>query len=261
MNAYWMTVTPAIAEEWLKMNGRNRPVKQEHVRYLAKEMEAGRWQENGETIKRNGTTLQDGQHRLLACIKAKTSFRTLVVEGLPDSIFKSVDVGCVRSGADTLAVMGEKNTKRLAGALKIVEAYMTGTMENRQSKYSNAEVEELLEKYPGIRESVNRTDINSRLVPPSVMAACHFLFAQKDELLAELFLQQVLKGNDLKEGEPTYVLRERLVRNSLEKAKIAPAYIAALLIKAWNHTRAGNKIKHLRYRERGEAREGFPLVA
>jgi hypothetical protein len=261
MKTYWMTITPAIAEEWLKTNGRNRPVKEAHVRYLAREMEAGRWQENGETVKRNGTTLLDGQHRLLACVKAKTPFRTLVVEGLDDSIFRSVDGGIGRSGADTLAVMGEKNTKRLAAALVIVENYMTGAMETGRKKFSNAEVEELLEKYPKLRDSVNRSDINTRLVPPSVMAACHFLFAQKDEVLAELFVQQVLKGNDLKEGEPTYVLRERLVRNSLEKAKLTPPYIAALLIKAWNHTRAGNRIKHLRYRERGDARETFPLVA
>jgi hypothetical protein len=56
-------------------------------------------------IKRNGTTLLDGQHRLLACIKAKTNFRTLVVDGLDDSIFDSVVTGIGRSGADTLAVM------------------------------------------------------------------------------------------------------------------------------------------------------------
>ena len=260
MNTTWKTITPELANEWLASNDRNRPVKQNHVRNLAREMQEGRWKENGETIKRNGTTLIDGQHRLLACIRAKTSFRSLVVEGIDSDVFDSIDSGICRSGSDTLAVLGEKNTKRLAASLIIVERYMTGTMETGTRKFSNSEIENLLLKYPKIRESVRRSDFNTRLVPPSLVSALHFLFSQKDAHLADLFMQKMLKGNELEEGDPVYVLRERLVRNSLEKAKLSPVYISALIIKAWNFMRNGQRIYHLRYRERGDSRETFPLI-
>lgn len=111
MNAYWKTITPEIAHEWLRGNTINRPVKQHYVRMLASDMELGRWKRNGETIKRNGRLLLDGQHRLLACIMANTPFETLVVDGIDRDVFPTIDDGCPRSRIDTLAVAGEKITR------------------------------------------------------------------------------------------------------------------------------------------------------
>lgn len=258
---YWKTITPSLASEWLRTNSRNRPVKDHHVRYLAGEMTAGRWQENGETIKKNGDKLLDGQHRLLACVRAGVPFRSLVVEGLNDSVFMSIDGGVGRSGSDTLSVMGEKNTKRLAAALSIVESYFTGTMGPKRKKFSNLQIEDLLLKHPGIRASVNLQLVSSKLAPPATMAAFHYLFSQKDKAMADEFIEKVLKGHNMTPGDPACAMRERLIRNSLDKAKLEPDYIAALLIKAWNATRGGQQIKSLSFRDRGEQREAFPLIA
>lgn len=259
MKHYTITMTPQIAEEWLKANTRNRPVKEAHVRHLAREMAAGRWKENGESIKRNGTALLDGQHRLLACVKCGKPFRTLVVEGLPSDVFDTIDQCVPRSGSDTLAVMGEKNTKRLSAALGLLDKYITGRMAG-SVKYSNADIEELLLRHPGIRSSTERSDLKTRLLPPALASFLHYIFSQKDPALADQFMDQVLRGKGLSEGQPVYLLRERLVDNSLAKAKLSPAYIAALAIKAWNFTRAGKSITYLRFRDRGEAAEAFPIA-
>jgi len=223
-------------------------------------MELGRWKENGETIKRSGSNLIDGQHRLLACVSSKTPFHTLIVDGLTDDIFDSIDANVSRSASDTLSVLGEKNTQRLASALSFVHRYMAGSLEKNRGKVSNFDVQELLARYPSMRSSVSHAGFVTGLVPFTTVAGLHYLFSRKDETLALRFMHQLIKGQDLREGSPVYVLRERLVQNSMAKAKLTNPYIAAIIIKTWNYTRAGSRVKYLRFRERGESRETFPLI-
>lgn len=255
-----MTITPQQAEIFLAGNTHNRPMNDGHVRLLMREMQGGRWKLNGDTIRFNGTRLLDGQHRLEACRRAGVAFTTVVVEGLPNDVFDTIDCGRRRNGGDTLALRGEKHTTKLAGTLQFVGRYITGRME-KCVRYSNTEIEQLLEQYPGVRDSVQRClSDNKRLLPFSVLAGCHYLFSQKDSALADRVVEQIIKGSNLQEGEPMYLLRERLVQNSLAKAKLSPTYMAALFVKAWNHTRDGTKIRQLRYTEEGDRTEDFPAV-
>lgn len=260
MKVTTMLITPQMAEEMLKGNVHNRPMSETHVRELMREMESGRWKLNGDTICFNGKCLLDGQHRLEACRRSGVPFTSLVVEGLPDDVFDTKDCGKRRSASDTLALRGEQNTTKLAAVLAFVDRYMTGRMD-QCVRYSNTEVEQLLERYPRARKSVSVCmSKTTPLLPFSVLAGCHYLFAHKDEALADLVVLQVCKGANLKEGDPIYILRERLLQNSLAKAKLSPTYMAALFIKAWNYTRAGRQLRQLRYRECGISPEPFPVV-
>lgn len=260
MKTTTLTITPEQAEEMLKGNVCNRPLNEAHVRVLMREMQNGRWKLNGDTICLNGSRLIDGQHRLEACRRAGVPFTTIVVEGLSEDVFDTKDCGKRRSASDTLSLRGERNTARLAATLQFVDRYMTGRMETFV-RYTNTEVEELLVKYPGARVSVSKCiNDTKRLLPFSVLAGCHYLFAQKDAVLADRVIEMILKGANLQEGEPMYVLRERLLQNSMAKAKLSGPYLAALFIKAWNHVRSGNRVRFLRYRELGENPEPFPVV-
>jgi hypothetical protein len=253
------TITPAIAQKMLKMNIGNRALTIWHVEELAKEIRAGRWRVNGDMIRISITgRVLDGQHRLAAIVKTKMTIQTWVMEGLEDDIFDTIDVGKKRSQGDTLGCLGEKNAYRLSSALILIDKYCTGRVQNNIS-YSNGEVEELLEKYPGARDSI-QTKCKTKLILPSVLDACHFLFSSKDAKLTGEFVEKVLRGAGLEEGDPWYVLRERLVANSLAKAKLNKAYIFALCIKAWNHARVGKKIQHLKLNERDGKLVEFPVV-
>ena len=55
-------ITPKQAEKYLEENiENNRPILDRHVAVLARDMKAGNWVQNGETIKFNGTgALLDG---------------------------------------------------------------------------------------------------------------------------------------------------------------------------------------------------------
>ena len=260
MNVNLMTITPEWAQKTLdEKNTGNRPMNKSHVKALAKEMLRGTWKVNGDTICLNGSKLIDGQHRLAAVALSGVPITSLVVEGLPSDVFDTKDVGKRRSAADTLGTRGEQNACRLAASLVMIDRYVTCRM-GRSVEYSNTEIEELLEKYPEARNSVQTSTATKGLIFPSVLDACHYLFSRKDPELADEFVAKVLRGTGLEEGTPWYVLRERLVSNSLSKAKLSRTYMMALCIKAWNHARAGNKVKALRWREDGKAVESFPVV-
>ena len=46
-----MTITPQIAQEWTTLNTRNRAVRYTKVAQYARDMKAGNWMLNGETVK------------------------------------------------------------------------------------------------------------------------------------------------------------------------------------------------------------------
>lgn len=260
MKAELKTITPEWASKTLaEKNAGNRSMNRIHVESLAKEMKRGKWKVNGDTICLNGTRLIDGQHRLAAVALSGVTIQSFVIEGLPSDVFDTKDVGKRRSAGDTLGVRGEQNACRLAAVLSLIDKYMTGRSDKTVT-YSNTEMEELLEKYPDARESLQTSHSTKGLITPSVLDACHYLFSRKDREMADEFVEKVLRGTGLEEGSPWYVLRERLVGNSLAKAKLSRPYMMALCIKAWNLARAGNTVRFLRWREKGDAAEQFPVI-
>lgn len=66
------TITPDRAKQLLEMNTRNRNVLHSNLDILTEEIRKGRFVANGDAIRiaKDGTIL-DGQHRLLACVRAK----------------------------------------------------------------------------------------------------------------------------------------------------------------------------------------------
>lgn len=256
------TITPAWSEKILKnCNVRNRAVNMRHVAELAAEMKAGRWQVNGDTIRISiDNILIDGQHRLIAVVTSGITIQALVVTGLPSDVFGTIDCGKNRSPGDALGVRGEKNAYRLASVVVAVDKYMTGRAD-KYTDYSNTEIAELLdEKYPDIRESLQLSAKGKGIIPPSILDACHYIFKKKDPVLADEFVNKVIKGIGLDEGDPFHVLRERLLKNSVSKAKLEKSYIMALCIKAWNSARMGMKLRYLRWRDAGDFREEFPVA-
>jgi hypothetical protein len=260
MNPKLETITPQIAARLLESNIANRPLTEMHVAFLVKEMRSGRWKVNGDMIRISKRhVIIDGQHRLHAIVKSGITIQSWVMRGLSDDVFDTIDVGKRRSAGDTLGCRGEKNAHRLAAALIIIDKYMTGRVE-KSVQYANTEVEGLLLKYPDVRSSVFTGMKGTGLILPSVLDACHYLFSKKDADMAESFLQKVVKGIGLEEGDPWYVLRERLLQNSISSAKLSKALMMALCIKAWNAARQGKRITKLQLNIVDGKMEAFPVM-
>lgn len=254
------TITPHWAKKTLdEKNIGNRPMNKKHVTALAAEILNGRWKINGDTICLNETRLIDGQHRLAAVVLADKPIQSFVVDGLPSDVFDTKDIGKRRGAGDVLSILGHKNARRLGAALAMVDKYVTGRVES-SATYSNTEIEGLIEKYPDLAASIQTQLRGSSLLPLSVFDGCYYLFFQKDQQLANIFVEKISRGTGLEEGTAWYALRERLVVNSISKAKLTRPYLMALCIKAWNHARAGTNVKYLRWREKGDAPEPFPVI-
>lgn len=249
------TITPDIARMYLAKNTRNRPLNMRAVKKYADAIKRGEWKLNGETIKMNDDVLIDGQTRLHAIITAGLPIQTYVIKGLTSDVFDSIDIGNIRTTPDIFSLMGESYCAKMSSALIMVDKYLTGRVSTSNS-YTVQQMKKLLEDHPNIRFSCRDVKDTKRIISPSLLTACHYLFSKMDEELANNFVNKLITGAGLVEGDPIYVLRERLINNNLSKAKLKRDYLMAIVIKSWNALRTNTELKTLRYMEN----ESFPLI-
>jgi hypothetical protein len=251
-----ITITPDVAAIMLQRNTHNRPMNAGHVRTLMREMQAGRWVENGDTICFSQNALVDGQHRLEAIRRSGCTIRAIVVSDVGESTLPTKDAGRRRNAADALHLRGEKNCVKMASSLALIERYKTNRMTYWES-FTNTEVCALVEKYPDVRESIRICAINNkRIMQMSIMVAGHYLFAEKCRPRADEFVKQICDGVGLESDMPVYLFRERMLQNATSKSKLGAFYVFALLVKAWNAERMNIRMRTLKF-AKGEQ---FPQV-
>lgn len=253
-------ITPEFADYCLKnLNGRNRPLTQKVIEDYAASILAGRWHitDAGIAFGSDGMLL-NGQHRLHAVVRAKTSIRIWIFRDLDPSSFPFFDIGKKRGGSDVLGILGEVNTKHLSSILVLIDRYKNNGLTGAKS-YRTDEFEGLIEKYPNARESVKLAPHATGLLPPSVLSACYFIFSELDPVKAEAFVSAIVHGDALERENPWRLLRERLIQNRVSKAKLSKVYLLALTIKTWNAVRSGKAVKALKFTELGN-KEAFPVA-
>lgn len=244
-----MTITPTMAELMLATNTGNRTVGPSKVTEYASAMKHGDWRLTGETVifSKQGI-LNDGQHRLLACIQAQVSFVTDVRFGVERDTFDCVDIGQKRSAAQVLGIEGEQNAAVLAGALRMLISYRMKNYHLNIKGVQPSIIAEVLHKNPKMRDSSARAQSTYRefkLIPPSALCLCHFLFASINKEEADQFMLDLGAGVSMKKDDPVMALR-RFAMNSPLTGKTASAFFVPLIIRTWNARRAGIDIKHLR---------------
>lgn len=262
-------VTPRMAEQWLDQNLdteylKNRRVSDKTVASYAKDMAAGRWALNGESIKFSSDGhLVDGQHRLFACIEANTPFRTVVVKGVPREAFDTLDSGKKRTLADVLSSRRETDASHLATALNHLYRYLNNTFVNRGGggQPTKREGEALLAQHPDLRDHIKlgRT-LGGSFRIPGLWIMLSYLMYQKSPEMHGWFTNALLNGTDMKEGDAVLLLRDRLKANyNASRAKrLDTIDMAALTIKAWNYHREDQSIKLLKWNREGN--EPFPRI-
>lgn len=254
-------ITPVMAEQFLASNDNNRKRILRVVEKYARDMGTGNWALNGQTIKISKTgKLLDGQHRCFAAVRAGRSFHSIVVRGLPDEIFDTLDSGPVRSLGEILATRGERNANALAAALQKLWLYQQDMPTFHAWRGSHAELLRVLEQNPRIRESVNLT--LSRLhdvLPGGIAGATHYLAARVDRERADWFVMRTGDGVGLGLDDPIRRFRELLLRDRRNKRNpLREVEKWALAIKAINAFFQGTEVKLLVWRP--GAGEGFPRL-
>jgi len=234
-----MTVTPALAQEWATLNTRNRPVRYSRVERFARDMKAGKWLLNGETVKIavNGTIL-DGQHRLYACIQSGVSFETVVIRGLPLEAQDTIDTGAARTMADQFGLRGEKCGTLLAAITRWAFAWLKGVRMTGHANASptHAEMIALLEAEPRLRDATAWADHarkEFRPVTGSVYGMAWLLFHGSDDLAAEVFLRKVITGEDCPAGHPALAFRNRMMTARDDGQRLNQHEQLGYMIMAW----------------------------
>ncbi|MFA7185855.1 MAG: hypothetical protein WC082_13220 [Victivallales bacterium] len=245
-----VTVTPEMAKIFLKHNTGNRRISDAVNQRYSRIMKAGDWRFNGQTIVfSNMGRLIDGQHRLKAIIRSGLTLPMLVVYGIEDENFKTMDQGCKRTTGQVLNILECKNSNTLAAALRIAYIYFEVDPNLNCSSTAYVYNEALLnfrEQHPEMEQSVAIAGAAKGICSTSALAFCHFVFARKCPQFADLFINQLISGEDLHAGHPVLALRNHLIRNKHNKAKLPVRELIVLIFKAWNYCRKMQKIKCLK---------------
>lgn len=237
------TITPEMAQRWLRGNTKNRHHSSSVVREYARAMLENRWRVNGESIKLTADDrLLDGQHRLLACIEADCEFKSYVVRGIDGDTFDTIDTGKKRTAGDILGIDGCRNFNAVAAAVRWVTLIRSGLFRMSSCKMSADEVRLFWAAEMEIEESTARAMAAKRMLAPGLAGGLHYLFSKKDPEQADRFFQDIGNGVDLKGGDAVFVLRERVIKDRMSKSKLLQEEVAALCIRAWNHRRERNDV-------------------
>lgn len=247
-------LSPALAEEMLRGNVTNRHLSEKAVNRYAKDMLAGNWKANGESIKisKDGRLL-DGQHRLHAVAQSGCMIPMVIVRGVEESAVDTIDIGKKRSFGDWLGIQGEKNTTTLAAGLSLLEVYKEHYRNNDfihgHSGCGFIELEKILEANPQIRISAAKAKQleAKRWFSPSVLCVAHYLFQQAAPHLVDDFFHGLSTGINLGEHSPILTLRNMSIRWTSYHQKPKLYEMLAYLIHAWNAYVRGKTAKNIRF--------------
>lgn len=262
-----VTVTPALAKEWLEHNQDNRPVRMARVSHYAHQIKLGQWTLTGQPILFDSSgRLATGQHRLLACIQADTPFTTMVVRGIDPGAVKNIDTGASWSYADIAQAAGFKDSLQRVAAIRVALMLdqqrpgdsldrwrASGT--NRSSIHipSITEVLEFAEAYAALCDrmlkAVYQKTSKKLLHPTSTFGGLFLHLYPKNSRRCDEFFAKLASGADLRSDDPIFRLREHLIQNAntrLARGKRRGSWSMVIAIKAWNAWMRGEPVKLLR---------------
>lgn len=259
-----ITLTPDKAMELLEHNTLNRPLNDQHVQRIARQIIADKWKFNGDTIKvSNDGAVLDGQHRLWATIEAKKPIETIIVYGIERDAFATIDtLRKPRSGSDVLALNGASRYRNImAAALGWLLRYQRKTLEDYRApknRIENSDIEAAFASHPGIARAAERAAGLRRLANPSIMAFVYYVMTNHNAPLAERMMETLINPANVSVNDPFFRLRNYFTSDH-HKAK-DPLYTIALVFKAANAAHRGRKIEVLNWKHQGKKVEAFPIL-
>lgn len=246
-----MSISPKLAEHMLSYNDRNRPLSAGVVREYSRQMQDRLWRYTRvPVIFSNKGRLIDGQHRLTACMESGVPLKADVAFGADDESFYCIDVGKKRTSADIFSINGVKDAPLMAAATAWVYNYDTqGNLRRRGASDNRLTSFELYEAYcnlPGLHDSAwsGRLVAKSKIAPPSLVCALHYICARKCRRAADDFFRKVGEGIGFSDkNDPAFKLHKQLIENALNNEKLTYPTIAAMFLKTWNASRGGRPIR------------------
>lgn len=258
-----LQVGPEQAQKWLASNVSNRTVRPSRVRDYAAAMTKGRWMYTADPIRFDEDgRLIDGQHRLMAVVRAGVDVQIQVVRGLDRQAQDAVDTGAARTASDALKVRGFKHTAQLASTVPLVNWLLKDA--SSAATYTRDEVVHWAEVHDGLADTVELAVRNRNLLPCALapFAASHYAarrVASDAEAPETFFIEQLVDTIGLTSASPAratrrYLLGLREDKRAQNKANKAATVLA--LLEGYRHFRDGERLFTLR-----APRRGWPIDA
>lgn len=243
-------IGPETAQEWLRRNVHNRPVKGNLVRKYVQDMTNGTWPMTGEAVKFSTQgVLLDGQHRLLAICQTGATVPCLVVFGIDPDAQKHMDTGGKRLLSDQLSLAGYQNTTTLAAAARLALAWSTDRL--GVARYlSDAEMRRFVDQNPSL---VVTTDLATKLkhkgldLPPSAVASMVWRLMDLGYPLdaIERWLTDLAEMRTTGPGDPKHTLLLRLSVARRSREKLSQDTCLSFLVRTWNAEVTNGRLKKL----------------
>jgi hypothetical protein len=243
-----VTLTPALAKLLIERNEKNRPVSETNLDRLKRDILAGRWKFNGETIiVSHDGKLNDGQHRCRAVMETGKPVETVIVFGPERESRMTLDQGVIRTVGHYLGMHGHTDANAMASVANLVLQFRDNGVLSTSAKDRPTKSETLLvaEHYVDIIDSLKAVSRKgaTALASRTMLAFCHWAMAKaSNQGAADLFFDHLLGGAGLEIGNPILYCRNRLVAT-----KTSPRINdrAELIFRSWNAWRRRETIERL----------------
>lgn len=228
-----------------RKNQHNRTISDDIVQRYAQMMEAGAWDyQNGTTIVfgMDGNLL-DGQHRLAAAVRSNIPYTTIVVHTRSDTAFATIDQHRLRSLASVVRLSGFTSIEDhcLAAGFRWCVLMREGRMRSVSNGSASNNVAEVVSALPTMQNVVSvfeRTKGLRWFGGPMIGCAAHLWDYQPDKAIR--FVDGIVTGADLNQGDPRLVLRNRVLAD--KPLRRNPNELVSIMVKAWNAWFEGRKI-------------------
>lgn len=260
-------ITPEVAKNMIDKNTNNRRLREATVLFYTRQMKDGQWKsDTGECIKisKSGVIL-DGQHRLHAVIKSGRSIQFHLAMNLDESVFDVLDTGLSRNSNDAFKIKGIPNPNIVPSIIGAWHMLKNGKASERGShKYMKPSVSETLELYyenQKFWDSVAKKTMAwynefAKILPPSLIGGLYVLFYNIDKNTSDEFWDELSVGMKMSHNA-IGLLRNKLIKDKTSPRKMTGTLRTALIIKAWNYYRTGEKVTLLKF---DSMREEFPIA-
>jgi hypothetical protein len=257
----WVTIDPAQATAIMKRNTDNRPILPRTVAYYRDRIMAGGWHltHQGMAMDTRGV-LQDGQHRLQACIDADREISVPYFCGMATENFKAIDEGKNRSIADLLGKEAVMDRTLVGVTVRLTAAYREPLPRQfMRVKISN---EQLYDSFKGDSARLVEATAFARrnyqkagLVPSALGAAAYLLWDANghDNTYVEAFLNGLVHGTKgdsrilLDIDDPRLILRNELAARRRTGSRLRAIEQMGYVLLAWNlivdRSQVGRRIK------------------
>jgi hypothetical protein len=177
----YISVSPALARQWLMQNTTNRHMREDIAHRYAKDMAEGRWQvsHQGLAFYEDGT-LADGQHRLFAVTVYNKPVTFLVTRNVPRLAAQMIDQHIPRQAHDAIKIAGGESW--IDRNIVAIARVLLNSMGSDVHQKSVAQIQEYIEKYAEpLRFSHSLSPQRRRFLTPAAITACYFCAEQAGE--------------------------------------------------------------------------------